>query len=141
MKQCVSLGKTAMLNGNPPVGSVIVKDGKVIGIGVESGKSSKDVTRHAEIEAVKDALKSTESLESCTLYTTHEPCIMCSYVLRHHKIKTVVYGTDVDYIGGKTSELKVILTTNVPKWGEAPTIIGNVLKEEFDLLTETYQKK
>ena len=34
MKQCVSLGKIAMLNGNPPVGSVIVKDGKVIGIGI-----------------------------------------------------------------------------------------------------------
>ncbi len=141
MKQCVSLGKTAMLHGDPPVGSIIVKDGAVIGTGIESGKSSKDITRHAEIEAVKDALKSTESLESCTLYTTHEPCIMCSYVLRHHKIRTIVYGTSVDYIGGITSELKVMMTTKVPKWGEAPTIIGNVLKEECDLLTETYQKK
>jgi tRNA(adenine34) deaminase len=52
MKQCVSLGKQAMLNGNPPVGSVIVKNNKVIGIGLEAGKTSKDITQHAEIEAV-----------------------------------------------------------------------------------------
>ena len=141
MKQCVSLGKTAMLHGDPPVGSIIVKDDEVIGTGIELGKSSKDITRHAEIEAVKDALKTTESFEDCILYTTHEPCIMCSYVLRHHKIKTVVYGTDVDYVGGITSDLKVMLTTNVPKWGEAPTIISNILKEECDLLSKTYQKK
>ena len=51
-----------MLNGNPPVGSVIVKNDKIIGIGIEAGKTSNDITRHAEIEAIKDALKTSESL-------------------------------------------------------------------------------
>lgn len=140
MKQCVSLGKQAMRNGDPPVGSLIVKDGVVIGTGIESGKSSKDITRHAEIEAVKDALKTSESLESSTLYTTHEPCIMCSYVLRHYKIKTIVYGTSVDHIGGITSHLKVMMTTRVPNWGEAPTLIGDVLKDKCDELSLSYRK-
>ena len=141
MKQCVSLGKQAMLNGNPPVGSVIVKNNKVIGIGVESGKTSKDITRHAEIEAIKDALKKVDTLQDCTLYTTHEPCLMCSYVLRYHKLKTIVYGTDVPHVGGITSDLKVMLTTNVPNWGKPPKIIGNILKEECEKLTEDFKVK
>jgi tRNA(adenine34) deaminase len=63
---------------------------------------------------------------------------MCSYVLRHHKIETIIYGTDVDYVGGLTSQLKVMLTTSIPSWGKAPIIIGNLLKEEFDKLSEEY---
>ena len=139
MKQCVSLGKKAMLNGNPPVGSVIVKNNKVIGIGLEAGKLSKDITRHAEIEAIKDALKNVDTLQDCTLYTTHEPCLMCSYVLRHHKLKTIVFGTEVAHVGGVTSDLKVMLTTNVPNWEKPPKIIENILKEECESLTKSYK--
>ena len=59
MEQCIALGKKAMLNGNPPVGSIIVKDDKVIGIGIgiEAGKLSKDITKHTEIEAANDVIQ------------------------------------------------------------------------------------
>ena len=63
---------------------------------------------------------------------------MCSYAIRHHKIGTIVYGTDVNHVGGITSHLKVMLTTSVPKWGEAPIIIGDVLKEECQKLSTAY---
>ena len=121
-------------------GAIVVKDNTVIGIGVEAGKSSKDITRHAEIEAVKNALQKNKlnNLEGSTLYTTHEPCIMCSYVLRHYKLQTIVYGSPVDHVGGITSGLKVMLTTQVPDWGPPPKIIGNILKEECEYLSETY---
>jgi tRNA(adenine34) deaminase len=140
MKQCVSLGKEAMLNNNPPVGSILVNGDNVIGIGVESGKSSKDITRHAEIEAVKDALKKPNTLKDCTLYATHEPCLMCSYVLRHHNLKTIVYGAEVDHVGGISSDLKVMLTTNVPSWGKPPIIIKNILKEECLNLSKEFNR-
>jgi len=141
MEQCIVLGKKAMLNGNPPVGSIIVKDDKIISIGIEAGKSSKDITKHAEIEAVNDAIQNNqlENLKGCKLYTTHEPCIMCSYVLRHYKIDTIIYGSKVDYVGGITSNLNVMSTTQVPNWGKPPKIIENILKEECDNLTSSYK--
>jgi len=131
-----------MLKGNPPVGALVVKEYKVLGIGIEAGKSSKDITKHAEIEAVKDALEnsSKNNLSDCILYTTHEPCIMCSYVLRHYKLKTIIYGTEVAFVGGITSSLSVMKTTQVPNWGNPPNIIRNILKRECDNLSEAYKK-
>lgn len=143
MKRCIDLGKKAMLQGDAPVGSIIVKDNMVIGIGIEAGKSLQNITKHAEIEAINDALFKTKlkDLSGCTLYTTHEPCIMCSYVIRHYKLRAVVYGTSVKYIGGITSHLKVMQTLQVPNWGKAPIIIGDILKEECVKLSTEYTTK
>jgi tRNA(adenine34) deaminase len=139
MRKCIELGKKAMRNGNPPVGSILVKNNTIIGIGVEAGKSMNDITKHAEIEAIRDALKHHQSLNDVTLYTTHEPCIMCSYVIRHHQIKTIVYGTKSKYVGGKTSDYNLLETESVPKWGKTPEIIDGVLEKECLNLSETYQ--
>ena len=143
MKQCIDLGKKAMLQGDSPVGSIIVKDNIVIGTGIEAGKSSQNITKHAEIEAVNDALFKTKlkDLSECTLYTTHEPCIMCSYVIRHYKLKTIVYGTNVAHVGGITSDLKVMQTSKVPNWGKPPEIIGSILKDECEKLSVEFTTK
>lgn len=141
MEQCIALGKKAMSKGNPPVGAIIVKDEQIVGVGIEAGKSTKNITKHAEIEAVNDAIQNNplENLKGCILYTSHEPCIMCSYVLRHYKVEAIVYGTNVDFVGGITSDLKVMLTTNIPKWGKSPEIIGGILKEECDNLSTDFK--
>ena len=141
MEQCIVLAKKALEIGDFPVGSVVVKNNVVIGRGSEAVKSANDVTKHAEIEAIKDALNNigTKDLENCDLYTTHEPCLMCSYVIRHYKLRTVVYGTKVDHVGGITSDLKVMLTSKVPNWGKAPTIVENVLEEECNGLSRKYR--
>lgn len=52
------------------------------------------------------------------MYTTHEPCIMCSYMIRHHRIPEIIFGTAVPYIGGLTSQFGVLATEAVPKWGK-----------------------
>ena len=142
MRQCIDLGKEAMLQGDPPVGALVVKENTVIGIGIEAGRSSQNITKHAEIEAVNDALQKSKlkDLEVCILYTTHEPCIMCSYVLRHYKLQTIVYGASVEHVGGVTSDLKVLLTSKVPKWGKPPEIIGDILKDECKKLSIEYKR-
>lgn len=139
MRKCIELGKEAMRNGNPPVGSILVKNDTIIGIGKEAGKSMNDITNHAEIEAIRDALKHHQSLNDVTLYTTHEPCIMCSYVIRHHKIKTIVYGIKSKYVGGKTSDYKILEAERIPKWGKTPEIIDGILEEECLALSKTYK--
>jgi tRNA(adenine34) deaminase len=141
MSQCIELAKLALQNGNPPVGSMLVCNGSVIGEGIEAGKSSGDLTNHAEILAVRDAIGKghISLLNQATLYSTHEPCIMCSYVLRHHKIPQIVFGIAVDYVGGFSSELKVLQTETVPKWGNKPVIVEGICKEQCLTLNSRFE--
>lgn len=117
MQLCIELAKVAKRRGDNPVGSILVRNGEVIGEGIEGGKTHKDITYHAEIEAIRDATKKldTQDFSSCILYTTHEPCIMCSYVIRQSKIATVVTGIATGDIGGFSSKLPVLIDTQVLK--------------------------
>ncbi|WP_264538180.1 nucleoside deaminase [Flavobacterium sp. N1736] len=140
MKQCLALAETALETGNPPVGALIVLDGKIIGEGIESGKSTGDITNHAEIMAVRDALKNghSDNLHLARMYTTHEPCIMCSYLIRHHRISEIVYGSAVPLVGGLTSKFKVLETEDVPKWGNKPKIVSGICLDECNALTARF---
>src|SRR6478736_5463729 len=93
MKRCMELGLMAKQRGDSPVGAVLVMDGEIVAEAMEGGKTYKDITCHAEIEVIRNFVKQTgeTDLSACTMYTTHEPCIMCSYVIRHHKVNTIVW--------------------------------------------------
>ena len=62
-----------------PFAAVVVKDGSVIGEGVNCVTSSNDPTAHAEVAAIRSACNAmgTFQLDGCDLYTTCEPCPMC----------------------------------------------------------------
>ena len=83
---------------NPPVGAVIVKKGKIIG----EGWHKRCGGDHAEVAAIKDALRKlkhlkTQKLKNCTLYVTLEPCSKpgrvgaCTDAIVAVGIKKVVY--------------------------------------------------
>jgi len=132
MNKCIALALTARNRGDHPVGSVIVLDDQVIGEGIEGGKTFRDITFHAEIEAIRKAagFLSSQDLSSCILYTTHEPCIMCSYVIRHVRIKCVVMGIKVPETGGLSSAYPLLLDKTIAKWGNPPELITGVLEKE-----------
>lgn len=143
MHQCLALARIALEANNPPVGSVIVFEGKVIGKGIESGRSTDDITNHAEILAVRDAIANgyKDVLRQSCMYTTHEPCIMCSYVIRHHMIPDIVYGLAVPELGGATSPFAILSTQDVPKWGKPPRITSDVCMEECLALQKAFQQQ
>ncbi len=62
-----------------PFGAVIVKDGKVVGVGFNKVTTDNDPTAHAEVVAIRDACKNldTFNLEGAVIYTSCEPCPMC----------------------------------------------------------------
>ncbi len=87
-----------------PFGSVVVKDGKIVGKGHNRVIYKQDPTCHGEMEAIRDACKNlnTFDLSGCELYTTAEPCPMCLGGILWANIKTVYYGCnreDTDAIG------------------------------------------
>lgn len=140
MLECIELGKQALTKGNPPVGAVLVFENQIIGRGIESGKSSGDITQHAEILAVKDAIENghRDILDESVMFSTHEPCIMCSYLIRHHKISKLVFGVSVPFVGGQSSEFKILETENIPKWENKPEIESGILQHECEMLNEQF---
>jgi tRNA(Arg) A34 adenosine deaminase TadA len=81
--------------GDYAIGAVIVKDNKIIARGNNWVKIDNDPTAHAEIIAIKNAVKITGSrhLENSILYSTHEPCIMCCGVAYFSRISGIIYGS------------------------------------------------
>ncbi len=76
-----------------PIGVVIVVDDKIIAKGHNLRDNTNIVTKHGEIIAIEKANKIMNNwrLPEATLYTTLEPCNMCSEVINESKIKKVIY--------------------------------------------------
>jgi diaminohydroxyphosphoribosylaminopyrimidine deaminase/5-amino-6-(5-phosphoribosylamino)uracil reductase len=96
MSEAIALAEKGRgwVNPNPLVGSIIVKDGRIIGRGYHKRYGFD----HAEVEAVKDALKKGYSIEGARMYVTLEPCSHhgktppCAEFIAMSGIKEVVIG-------------------------------------------------
>ena len=77
-----------------PFAAVIVRDGKIVGEGVNSVTVSHDPTAHAEVNAIRAAAKTlqTFTLAGCELYTSCEPCPMCLAAAYWARLDAIYYG-------------------------------------------------
>ena len=87
-------GRKGEHEGNVPVGSVIVRDGEVIGAGHNEATTIPDSTAHAEVQAIRDACRreGVPELAGATLYSTMEPCPMCCWAIIEAGIGRLVLG-------------------------------------------------
>jgi guanine deaminase len=80
LKQAIDLAVANVQNRHGgPFGAIVVKDGKIVGMGKNEVTSSNDPTAHAEVQAIRDACRHLNSyqLTDCIIYTSCEPCPMC----------------------------------------------------------------
>ena len=84
----------AFLDGEVPVGAVIVRDGEVVSTGRNRREKGKNALCHAEIEAIDGACRALSGwrLPRCEMYVTLEPCPMCAGAIINSRIRRVVYG-------------------------------------------------
>ena len=84
----------ALSEGEVPVGCIIVSEGQIVGRGHNLTETLRDVTAHAEIQAITAASQTLggKDLTDCTLYVTVEPCVMCAGAIGWAQVKRVVYG-------------------------------------------------
>jgi tRNA(Arg) A34 adenosine deaminase TadA len=77
-----------------PFGAVIVRDGRIVGEGVNTVTTMHDPTAHAEVNAIRAAAKAlgTFSLAGCQLYSSCEPCPMCLAAAYWARIDGLYYG-------------------------------------------------
>ena len=75
-----------------PIGAIVVNNSKTItGKGFNQTENKSDPIAHAEILAIKKATRKlkTTSLKGYKIYTTLEPCLLCSYAISKYLISTI----------------------------------------------------
>ena len=93
--------KKAYKNNEVPIGCIIVKNNKIISKAYNKKEKTNVVTKHAEIIAIEKACKKLKTwhLNDCILYTTVEPCLMCTGAIIQSRMKKVVYATENEKYG------------------------------------------
>lgn len=125
LKRCFQLAEESKAKGESPVGSLVVVDGVTVAEATEWARRKQDVTCHAEVEAIREVVQrlGPAVLVQAILYSSHEPCILCSYVIRHYQIKQVVYAVPAGEIGGHKSNFPLLSTESITKWGAPTTVL------------------
>ncbi|WP_244834398.1 bifunctional diaminohydroxyphosphoribosylaminopyrimidine deaminase/5-amino-6-(5-phosphoribosylamino)uracil reductase RibD [Clostridium sp. BJN0001] len=132
MNMALELAKKGVgrVNPNPLVGTVIVKNGKVIGKGYHE--------KYGELHAERNAIKSlTESAEGSTMYVTLEPCCHygktppCTEAILENKIKKVVIGSDDPNVLVRGKGIAYIKAHGVE-------VVKGVMKEECDEINKIF---
>jgi guanine deaminase len=99
MRMAIALARQSAIveRSGSPFGCVIVRDGEVIGEGVNQVPRANDPTAHAEVVAIRDACAHlrTYVLAGCTVYTTGEPCPMCYAAAWWARVETIYYSSTI----------------------------------------------
>lgn len=102
MDYAIKQAKKAALEGEIPVGALVVLDGEIIASAYNQDIKNQDPTAHAEILAIRAACKKlgNHRLPDCDLYVTLEPCPMCCAAISFARIKRLYYGAADAKSGG-----------------------------------------
>lgn len=135
MNLALEEAKKASDMNDTPIGAIIVRNNEVIARAYNRKELDNIATYHAEILAINQAcqLLKTWHLEDCTLYTTVEPCIMCTGAIMQSRISRVVYGTNNASFGylSKLNNSKIEITGNILK-NDCSLILSNFFKKQRD---------
>lgn len=123
-----------------PVGAVIVKEQKVIGLGYNQRESSNNPLAHAEIIAINSACQvlKTWRLLNCAIYITMEPCPMCMGAILNARISRLVFGCYDPKNGccGSVADFKHLAFTH-----KKITVLGGVMQQEAAMLLSEFFKQ
>ncbi|MFI5397291.1 MAG: tRNA adenosine(34) deaminase TadA [Candidatus Binatia bacterium] len=94
MQQALAVARQAAAVGEVPVGAVLVRGEKIIGMAHNAPIALSDPTAHAEVLALREAARyeANYRLPGTTIYVTAEPCAMCVGALIQARVARLVFG-------------------------------------------------
>ena len=125
-----------------PVGAVVVdQNGNVVSQAHNLVESKNDPTCHAEVLAIKNAIKITGKryLNDCSIWVTLEPCILCSALILKTRIKRLYFGAEDKKMGSVENGLKIFYSKYINHkvevyYGFKEEIITKMMKRFFQNL-------
>ncbi len=141
MQAALCEAQRAEVEGEVPVGAVVVREGRLVARAHNRPIRLRDPTAHAEILALRRAARKLANyrLTGCDLYVTIEPCAMCASAMTHARIRRVVYGADDPKAGAAGSAFEVL---NHRKANHRVEVRGGVLHEDCGrLLREFFRER
>jgi len=132
MKRALAEAEQAFVEGEIPVGALVVCRNQIISRAHNLTETLNDVTAHAEMQAITSAanMMGGKYLTGCTLYVTLEPCVMCAGALGWSQIDRIVYGASDE----KRGFLKFAPEALHPK----TELLGGILQTECALIIKRF---
>ena len=148
LKRTIELAEQAVKHGNTPFGALLVDDnGKIILEQENIEITEKDCTGHAETTLMRKAseLYSKDFLWNCTLYTSVEPCAMCSGAIYWGNVGKIVYGISEKELLNLTGNNKQNPTLDLPcreifKHGQKRIKVDGPITEIVENILEIHKK-
>jgi tRNA(adenine34) deaminase len=128
MQLALELAREAMARNDVPVGALVVREGRILGMGFNAREHRHDPAGHAEIVALREACRQARRwrVDGATLYVTLEPCPMCAGALVNARVARLVYGADDPKAGAVRSLYRLC---EDPRLNHRLEVIGGVLAE------------
>ena len=120
LNKAFEYAKKAYQKQEVPVGAIVVANGQIVGVGYNKKESQQQAFAHAECLAIQRASRKMQTwrLSGCVLYTTLEPCPMCTGLILQSRMARIVYGAQ---------DLK---------WGAAGTVVDLTIPSLFNHAAE-----
>jgi cytosine deaminase len=114
MKEAVKEARKGLKEGGIPIGSVLVRGGKIIGRGHNRRVQKRSAILHAEMDCLENAgrLKASDYAD-CVIYSTLSPCPMCTGAILLYKIPVVVIGENRTFKGPEAYSRKFVKLINL----------------------------
>ena len=144
MQKAIELSRLAVAHGNEPFGAVLVRDGEIVFTNENQIYTRHDPTFHGEAGLIREfcARTGVTDLRDYTMYSSCEPCFMCSGAMVWVKLGRLVYGAsniELEAILGNEGCCCSQMVFDHSFW--QPQITAGVLREEsLSILREYFSK-
>lgn len=143
MKIAIEEARKGIKEGDRPFGAVLVKNGEVVAKAHNVVDKESDPTAHAELNIIRSFSREikTNDLSEYILYSTCEPCPMCTSAIAWANIKRVVFGSQRDDFKSKYQRQFTIWPEKFYKEESLDIeIVGGVLRDEILQMYKEYEK-
>jgi tRNA(Arg) A34 adenosine deaminase TadA len=138
IRVAIDVARKARDKGNHPFGAVLAdEEGQILMEAENTVVTELDCTAHAELNLIRRASGKYDRdfLETCTLYSSTEPCPMCSGAIFWGNVRRVVFGLSeadlYEMTGEDTEEVLYLPCRELFEKGKKPIeVLGPILEEE-----------
>ena len=137
MNLALKEAKKAVVEGEVPVGAILIKNGLLIAKAHNQPISLNDASAHAEIQLIRSAGEKLKNyrLNGTSIYVTLEPCPMCLGAIIHARIDRIIFGASDSKTGACGSALNLV---NANFFNHKVDIVPSVLENESKKLLKNF---